>query len=644
MLQKIRDNTQGIFAKIFIGFIIAVFALFGVESIVGTLLNPVPVLQVNGVEINTIEIDTLSQRKAQEFFANLGEDADISGINDAMFRQSAIDELIQRELLKQSAANSGMAISTASIDRRILQTPDFQIDGVYNDERANILLRSMGYSPAGYRATLSQEMLLNQILAAYSGSGFVTNQELEHLAALVHQKRSFRFVSLSLDSQGSDIEISDADINQYYESNQSTFQREEQVRVAWIELDKQQLLDTITVSEQDVRALYDQEVTTFQAQTERRAAHILFEAGDASELEAKLAQASEVKARLDAGEEFAELAAQFSDDTGSAQDGGDVGYTTGDSFVPEFEEALRGLEVGAISAPVRTEFGYHIIKLVEENPTEIESFEARRDALELDLKSRQGNTLFIARSEELGNLAFESIGLEEPASIMGLELQQSDWFGRTGGTGITALRAVIDASFSGEILQERLNSELIQIDQNRAVVLQVIDHQLPEIRPLEEVRGEISLALRLDRMREQARQLGETIASSVQSGQNIDSLLEAQGLSWNVLDAVERSDQRVNPFIMERLFGLPVPAEGQSSVLGFQLPTGDYVVADLQSVIPGTMDDLAGDEEQSMRSFLSQQGAALDFAGFFFSLENRAEILGRENLVAAGEFDEFAEF
>jgi peptidyl-prolyl cis-trans isomerase D len=644
MLQKIRDNTQGIFAKIFIGFIIAVFALFGVESIVGTLLNPVPVLQVNGVEINTIEIDTLSQRKAQEFFANLGEDADISGINDAMFRQSAIDELIQRELLKQSAANSGMAISTASIDRRILQTPDFQIDGVYNDERANILLRSMGYSPAGYRATLSQEMLLNQILAAYSGSGFVTNQELEHLAALVHQKRSFRFVSLSLDSQGSDIEISDADINQYYESNQSTFQREEQVRVAWIELDKQQLLDTITVSEQDVRALYDQEVTTFQAQTERRAAHILFEAGDASELEAKLAQASEVKARLDAGEEFAELAAQFSDDTGSAQDGGDVGYTTGDSFVPEFEEALRGLEVGAISAPVRTEFGYHIIKLVEENPTEIESFEARRDALELDLKSRQGNTLFIARSEELGNLAFESIGLEEPASIMGLELQQSDWFGRTGGTGITALRAVIDASFSGEILQERLNSELIQIDQNRAVVLQVIDHQLPEIRPLEEVRGEISLALRLDRMREQARQLGETIASSVQSGQNIDSLLEAQGLSWNVLDAVERSDQRVNPFIMERLFGLPAPAEGQSSVLGFQLPTGDYVVADLQSVIPGTMDDLAGDEEQSMRSFLSQQGAALDFAGFFFSLENRAEILGRENLVAAGEFDEFAEF
>jgi len=644
MLQKIRDNTQGIFAKIFIGFIIAVFALFGVESIVGTFLNPVPVLEVNGVEINTIEIDTLSQRKAQEFFANLGEDADISSINDAMFRQSAIDELIQRELLKQSAANSGMAISTASIDRRILQTPDFQIDGVYNDERANILLRSMGYSPAGYRATLSQEMLLNQILAAYSGSGFVTNQELEHLAALVHQKRSFRFVSLSLDSQGSDIEISDADINQYYESNQSNFQREEQVRVAWIELDKQKLLDAITVSEQDVRALYDQEVITFQAQTERRAAHILFEAGDASELEAKLAQASEVKARLDAGEEFAELAAQFSDDAGSAQDGGDVGYTTGDSFVPEFEEALQGLEVGAISAPVRTEFGYHIIKLVEENPTEIESFEARREALELDLKSREGNTLFIARSEELGNLAFESIGLEEPASIMGLELQQSDWFGRTGGTGITASRAVIDASFSGEILQERLNSELIQIDQNRAVVLQVIDHQLPEIRPLEEVRGEISLALRLERMREQARQLGETIASSVQSGQNIDSLLEAQGLSWNVLDAVERSDQRVNPFIMERLFGLPAPAEGQSSVLGFQLPTGDYVVADLQSVIPGTMDDLAGDEEQSMRSFLSQQGAALDFAGFFFSLENRAEILGRENLVAAGEFDEFAEF
>jgi len=369
MLQKIRDNTQGVIAKLFIAFIIAVFALFGVETIVGTLMNTTAELEVNGVEINSLEIDTLSQRKAQEFYADLGEDADFSGIDDAMFRESAVNELIQRELLKQSAANSGMAVSTASVDRRILQTQDFQVDGVYNDERANILLSSMGLSPAGYRLSLSQEMLLNQILAAYSASGFVTNQELEHLASLVHQKRSFRHVSLSLDSQGADIAISDEDIKAYYDSSESTFMREEQVKIAWLELDKQKLMDEITVSEEQIRARYDEEVATFQAQTERRAAHILFEATEESALEQVLEQAGDVKARIDAGEDFAALAAEFSDDAGSAQDGGDVGYTTGDSFVPEFEDALRELEVGQVSEPVRSEFGVHIIKLLEVNAT-----------------------------------------------------------------------------------------------------------------------------------------------------------------------------------------------------------------------------------------------------------------------------------
>lgn len=641
MLQKIRDNTQGVIAKIFIGFIIAVFALFGIETIVGTLLNPVVELEVNGVAINSLEIDSLSQRKAQEFFAELGDDADVTGIDDAMFRESAINELIQRELLRQSAANSGMAVSTASIDRRILQTTDFQVDGVYNDERANILLSSMGLSPAGYRVTLSQEMLLNQILAAYSASGFVTNQELEHLAALVHQKRSFRYVGLSLDTQGADIEISDDDIKAYYDSNQNAFQREEQVRIAWLELDKQKLMDEIAVTEDEVRARYDEEVATFQAQTERRAAHILFESTDSAELDQILEQAAEVKARIDAGGDFAALAAEFSDDAGSAQDGGDVGYTTGDSFVPEFEEALRGLEVGQVSEPVRSEFGVHIIKLLEVNATDAEPYETRRAALERDLKSTGVDTLFIARSEELGNLAFESIGLEEPASIMGLELQQSDWFGRSGGTGITATRGVIDAGFNSEILEEGLNSELIQIDANRAVVIQVLEHQAPEIQPLDEVSGEIAITLRLERMQEQARQIGTTIASSLQAGDNIDGLLEAQGLSWAAYDAIERDNQGVNPAILERVFAMQPPTDGQTTVEGFQLPGGEFVVAQLQSVIPGSNSDLEGDEEQSMRSFLSQQTAALDFAGYFFSLENRSEITGREQAPVEDEFADF---
>lgn len=630
MLQKIRDNTQGILAKIFIGFIIAVFALFGIETLIGSIFNSSTGLTVNDSQIDPNEIDSLAQRKAQEFFNNMGADADLSGFDEALFRENAISELIQRELLTQSAANSGMTVSAAAIDRQIMRTEDFQIDGVFNEERATLLLQNSGFTPNSYRATLSREAALNQILTAYSASGFVTSEELSRLVALVHQKRSFRFVSLALDSQNADIEITDAAIAEYYDNNQSSFMQDEQVKITWLELNKENMFAEVAATEEQVRALYDEEVARYQAQTERRAAHILFEATTDAEIGAATARAEEVLGKLAAGEEFSALAATYSDDTGSAEDGGDVGYTTGDSFVPEFETALQSLEVGQVSGVVKSDFGIHLIKLLEMNATEIEPYETRKDALEREMKSREVDTLFVARSEELGNLAFESVDLAEPASIMGLQIQESDWFSRAGGVGITANRGVIDSSFNLEVLEERQNSEMIQIDGNRSVIVHVTDHQLPEVRSLDAVKDEIAVTLRLEQMREQAKMIGETIVNGLNTGVNIDSLLEAQGLSWNVFELLERDNQIINPALTEEIFTMLAPAEGEKTIKGFAVETGEYFVVELGTVIDGTTQDMEEGEEQSLRSFISQQSASLDFAGFMMSQEARAVIKGRD--------------
>lgn len=636
MLQKIRDNSRGLIAKIFVAFVIAVFALFGVETLVGTFLNSTPELEVNGAEISVAEIDRVTQQKTQEFFSNLGEDADLSGFDETVFREAAINELIQRELLRQSALDSGMSVSSATIDRRILQTPEFQVDGEFDEETANILLQSMGYTGNTYRAALAEEALLNQLLAAYSASGFATEAELANMARLIHQKRSFRYVTVGLDSDSADIEITEEEIQAYYDSNQEEFLRPEQVKISYIVLDKDRMRDEIEVTEEEVRALYQEEVARYQAQTERRAAHILFEASGEEEFAAAEAEAASVLARIEAGEEFAALAAEVSDDPGSAEEGGDVGYTTGDSFTPEFEAALQALEVGEVSEPVRTEFGVHLIKLLEMNETEIEPFEARQAELERELQNRQVDSLFIARSEELSNLAFESVDLQEPADSMGLEVQESDWFGRSGGTGITAASGVIDASFSPLVLEEGLNSELIRLDDNRTAVVHVEEHRPPEVLPLEEVSDEIAITLRLERMREQARMIGETIVDVVQSGEDAQALLDAQELSWNAMTEVERGEPSVNPQIMEEVFSMQLPAEGETAVTGFQLNSGGYAVIELQDVIDGTMEDLEEGEAGNMRNFISQQGAAVDFTGFMTSLENRAEISGRRQLTELG--------
>lgn len=629
MLQKIRDNTQGWIAKVFVTFAVAVFALFGLGNIVGNLMIPSTGLKVNGVEISQAEIDQLTQTKTQEFIQQLGENADATDFSEELFRDSAINELIQRELLVQSAVRSNMTISSISLDREFAQTPDFQIDGKFNSERASLLLRSAGYTPASYRAVQTREKTINQILAAYSATGFATPAEMERLAALTHQKRSFRYLTLGLEGQMEGITIEDADIEAWYQEHQDEYMVEEQVTIEYLELNKNDMLAAVEVTEEELQEMYADEQAAFQAQTERHAAHILFSATTDEEFATAESEAAAAKARLDAGEDFAALATELSDDTGSAQDGGDVGYTTGTNFVEPFENALKELEVGAVSAPVRTEFGYHLIKLLDVAETEVETFEQRRGALEIDLRTKKAGDIFIERSEELSNLAFESVDLQEPAAAMGLSIQRSEPFGRSGGIGITALRGVIDAAFSSEVLDDMLNSELIALDDSRSVVLRVADHISPSVRPLEEVRPEITILLQRERASEQVKAIGETIVSSLREGANVDDLLLAQNLTWNQVDSVERTVAGANAEIADKVFTMPRPAEGTTAIAGHSLNDGSYIVVELQNVTDGTAADFLENEEQNMRNFVSQQMATNDFAGFMGNLEARAEIEGR---------------
>lgn len=630
MLQQIREKTQGIISKILVGVLIAVFALWGVDTIVGNFLVSTPTLTVNGDEILSQEIDSVSQQKAQEMIAKLGDNPDLSLLDEALFREAAVNELIQRTLLQQSAESSGMGISPAAIDARIAQNQDFQIDGVFNAERANLVLQGAGYTPSSYRSVLAQDLLLNQQLAAYTATGLVTPDQLTQLASLVHQKRTLRYLTVATATFTDAVTVAEEEITGYYDQHQADYQQEELVNIEYVELAKEALFAEITVTDEQLQAAYQQEVTDYKAQTERRASHILWEATTGEELDAARTEAAAVKARLDAGEEFAALAEEFSDDTGSAQSGGDVGYTTGESFVAPFEDALRNLAINQVSEPVQTEFGIHLIKLTEQNETKIDSFEMRRDALERDLKQKEVDTLYASRIEELKNLAFESPDLEEPSSRLNLMKQTSGLFGRSGAVGIAAETAVQDAAFSTEVLEDGLNSDVLTLG-DRSVVLRVIDHQPAAIKTLDVVRGEVEVAVRLDKAKAQAQALGESFVNAMKNGDNIDGLLSAQNLAWTQSEAIERVAPAVNPEITNRAFMMPRPAADGREIAGFSLSNGDYVVIELQSVVDGTTADFREGEEQNMRNFLSQQAGASDISGYIKSLEARADIEGRES-------------
>src|SRR5210317_164545 len=484
MLQKIRDNSQGIGAKIFVWFIIVIFGAWGASTIVSSVINGTPAVSVNGTDIDELEVERTTQIRLQEMMQSLGPDADLSSIDEDLAREAALNELIQQELLLQYAENTGMVISSRSIDRSIAQTADFQVDGVFNGERAQMLIASMGYTPNSYRAALASQGLINQVSYAYGLSGFVTTPEIENIAKLLNQTRDLRYILVSLDTQLNNIDIIEEEIEEYYSANESQFVLEEQVSLEYLELDKDAIFDEVVVTEEQIVQRYEEEQLEYQTQIERRAAHILLEAFDDDGMAENLALAAELKSRIDNGESFEALVLEYTDDLGSAEDGGDVGYTTGDNFVEPFEQAQLTLDVGEVSGPVQTEFGVHLIKLTERSESALESFEDSRERLERDLKSDEVDTLFLQRSEELGNLAFESFDLSDPAQLMGLEIQTTGLFSRSGGVGIAANSDVINTAFSPQVLLDGLNSDLISVTPSRSVVTRVLEHNQPRLQAM----------------------------------------------------------------------------------------------------------------------------------------------------------------
>lgn len=625
MLQTIRDNSQGVIAKIIIGFIIGVFALFGAESIIGGFLGGNNVASVNGEEITEPEL----AQSLQNVMAQMG--ADVQDFDEELLREIALGQLIEDRLLMQAAENAGMTISEDSLDRQIVRTPQFQVGGVFNAELARRTMGAQGFTPQTYRASLAQQMMMSQLANAYASSGFVTDQEIARLAALELQTRDFRYLSVPLGNRTLGEAIDEEDMRAYYEENPAQFTAPEQVSVNYVVLDKNRIFDEVEVDEARVRARYEEERDAAVANIERRASHILWElGGDASEAEL-VATAAEVKARLDAGEDFGELVREFSDDPVSAEDDGDIGYTDGSVFPAALEQALLNLEVGQVSDPVVSEFGVHLVKLTEYDAQEYPEFDEVAERIERDLNSTEVDQMYFSRLETLANLAFETFDLQAINDELGLEIQQSDYFGRSGGNSdITSDQRVVEAAFSEDVLQEDLNSELIELSDTRAVVLHLEEYRPEAQIPFEDVRAEIAVTLRSERERQMARELGEELLAALESGEDISEQMTSESLSWIEREDVRRNQSDINIEIVRNVFSMPSP-DGESPVRrGFSLNNGAYVLVELQAVEDGEAADMPAQQRQQLTAALVENKGRMSFDALLRNLQADADITGLE--------------
>jgi peptidyl-prolyl cis-trans isomerase D len=623
MLQDIRDNTQGVIAKVIIGLIVAVFALWGVESIIGGFIAAPSVAQVNGEDITEQQL-ALS---TQNLLASLGGNA--GNIDQSLLEQIALNQLIEEVLLRQAAEGASLGMSEDRIDRAILENPSFQINGVFDSDLAVRTIASQGLNVPLYREQLEQSMLLSQLANAYSGSDFVTESELQRIAELRLQNRDFRFISLTLGTRTLGEAIPDEDIAEYYQANQDDFAIPEQVNVQYVELNRASIMDEIQIDEQLIRDQYEEERSAFAGAAERRASHILFEVGATLTEEAALAQAQAAKVRLDDGEDFAALALELSSDVISAEQEGDIGYSDGTAFPQPIEDVLLALELDQVSDPVVTEFGVHLVKLTEDAVTEFASYEEVADRIGRDLRSTQAEQIFAQRLEDLSNMAFESTDLQPMTEGLGLEIQESGFFPRSGGEGLFANSLIIDAAFSEDVLEAGFNSDPIELNDSQAIVLRLLDRQEASYRPLEELEGEIAVILRTELERERARDLGQEILAALVQGEDVTALLEANELEWIEQEGITRDSTAINREITNSVFSLPGPDGDDPVYEGVALTNGTYVVVELNNVQAGDLASMPDAERQSIQeSILAERSQSL-FSSYLNFLRANAEITTR---------------
>ena len=620
MLQDIRDNSQGVIAKVIIGFIVAIFALFGVDSIVNGFITSPPVAEVNGEEITEAQL----QVNTQNLLNSIGGSAD--SLDQGLLEQIALSQILEEVLLRQSAEKSAMAVSNDRIDRSIIENPNFQINGVFNADLAVRTMASQGFSIPIYRESLQQQMLLSQLANAYSSSAFVTNSELERIAGLSAQTRDFRYLSIPLGTRTLGSAISDAQIESYFDENQQDFTQPETVSVSYVMLDKNAISSEIELDEGVVEAQYETERSAFEGSAEKRASHILFEVGgDLSEDQA-LEMAATAKQRIDAGEEFEAVALEMSTDTASAEVGGDIGYTDGTAFPVALEEALEILSVDEVSVPVVSDFGVHIVKLTEDSINVFQGFEEVAERIERELKSSEVELIYAERLGDLSNLAFETGNLETISEELEMEVLISGAFSRSGGSGIFSNQALIAAAFSDEVLLEDNNSEVVELSPSQAVVLNVTLFNEAAVLPLEEVEPEIAVIIRTQMERDAVQNLSERLLTSIEDDEPVDQLLADNQIEWLTQEGANRAAANVNREILTQVFSMSLADTGTPVYDNLTLTNDTAVIVELTSINAGSIDSLADTDRENMVSSMISDLGNSDFQAYMSNLQDSADI------------------
>jgi len=569
MLGAIRKKSKGWVAYLIVGLITVPFALFGIQEYMGGSSNPA-VASVDGEDISLNyyyqKLNT-QQRNLQE---RLG--ASYSAEIDNALRQTLIDSLINEKLL-ENFTNSMKLVTLEEEVRSLIQSnPVFQVDGVFSEERYIQLLRLNGFTPLAYELEQSKSMSLDQIKRNLNNSAFLSTVQIDQLNDLFAQERDVSFLVLSTEKYKDQIVIDQDQISEYFDNNKSNFIEGRKVQVDFVELSLDNIEQQTNPDNETLRKLYVENEELYTNSEQRRAQHILLEEEN---------NASAILKEINEGGDFSELARIHSKDITTSEEGGDLGLFERELMVPEFDKAVFDMDVGDISEVVKTDYGYHIIKLNEIQPSTLQSFEEVEGQLFALHKKNVNQKALYELQEELSNLAYEE-SIDVVSSQLDLELQTSDFFSEYS----TEYDEVfVSTAFSDVVFKEGENSDVIELSKDRFIVMTLANQQPERQKVLDEVEDQIVDILRNLGAKQLIDELAQTISSSLTSGDDaqVKTLMAENDLEWNEVGWITRDSQL--PFnATSKAYKLSKPNTGEHTYHSQSADANTTLVIDLKAV------------------------------------------------------------
>lgn len=630
MLQSIRDHAQGWIAWVIVGLIILTFALFGIDQYAkGDKI--VVVAEVNGEDVTANDFLTLYSRQQARLKNQFGEMYD-QVVKDEQLRDEVMDALIESEVVRQWADSHNMIVSNQQLSATIESAEVFQKDGKFDQQRYQEILLQNGLNVARFEYEQRQFLIENQNRQLTMASAISSDAQLAQLAALQFQQRDVNYLRVDQRPFMQKAQITEEEIQTYYNNHKEDFITPEQVVLSYVLLSKQDLADKVSVDDATLQRFYEDNKDQFTQPEKRQASHILVKVDAASQDAEAQKTIKEIQAKLAAGEDFAALAKTYSDDPGSANMGGDLGLFQQGMMVPEFDKAVFSMKLNDISDPVKTEFGYHLIKLTKIQPKKIQKFSDVKAEAELLYRRQQADKQYFEELEQLNTIAYEQADSLVPAAdAVGLEVKTTEPFSRVGGDDeVTSNGKVLTAAFSEEVKKSGLNSSAIEISPDASVVVRIKKVIDEKQQTLAEVKVDIEKILKREAGVKASAELAKSLREQLVQGNQKMADLKTESVEYANVGWLERENQRVLPQLTQAIFKAPKPQEGQSTYTTYALPTGDSVVIEVAGVKEGALPDDKAQVAQ-MKAALVQLAGVSETDARIKAMVAAAEVERKEN-------------